>query len=156
MSTENPHLKQILISPDKGQPMISQVNVRAISGQGLEGDRYAQGKGAWSKSREGETIRHVSLIESEAIEGSDFLPEDTRRNLITEGIDLNSLVGQTFQIGEVKLKGVELCEPCQRPSKLSGKSGFAEVFQNRGGLRAEILTEGELNVGDSIEVFSLE
>ncbi len=147
----------IFICPDKGEPMQEFDSVRAIAGRGLEGDRYAEGKGAYSKSKR-VTTRHASLIAIEAIDaanyenGTDFLPSDTRRNIVTSGIDLNSLVGQEFTVGEVSMKGVELCDPCARPSALSGKKGFEPAFQNRGGLRAEVLTDGLIRKGDTFSV----
>ena len=137
----------IFVSPDKGLPMQSVDWVEAAASTGLKGDRYAEGKGAYSNSKR-KTIRQVSLIEMEAIgranaeKGTAFTPRDTRRNILTSGIDLNALVGCKFKIGDVEMLGVELCEPCDRPSNLTGKKGFNEAFQERGGLRAEILTSG--------------
>lgn len=144
----------IYICPDKGQPMQERQHVNAIAGVGLEGDRYAAGKGAWSKARA--TIRHVSLIAIEAIAEANneievpFSPSETRRNLLTEGVNPNVLVGGYFMVGCVKMRGVELCDPCARPSNLAGKPGFEKAYQKRGGLRAEILTSGMISVGDEI------
>ncbi len=132
--------------------MQSADTVQAIAGVGLEGDRYANETGAFSKGK-AEKVRHVTLIESEAIAGSDFLPSETRRNLVTTGVDLNPLVGQEFQVGSVRMRGTELCDPCARPSKLSDKPGFKDSFENKGGLRAEILNDGTIQRGDEIQVF---
>ncbi|MCH7641592.1 sulfurase [Patescibacteria group bacterium] len=146
----------IFVSPDKGFPMQSVDEVEAIAGIGLAEDRYAEGKGAYSNSKR-KTIRQVSLIELEAIGKANaeywtaFSPQDTRRNILTSGIDLNSLVGKDFRVGEVKMRGVELCEPCDRPSKLSKKKGFNEAFQGRGGLRAEVLSSGTIYLSDLVE-----
>ena len=74
---------------------------------------------------------------------------DTRRNLLTQGVPLNHLVGQTFQIGDVLLRGVELCEPCRHLQKLT----FREILKpliHRGGLRAEIGPGGSLQIGMKI------
>lgn len=150
-------LLAIYVCPEKGLPMSSIQQVRAIAGVGLEGDRYALGKGAYSRSAR-VTIRHVSLVSIEAINEANrelefpFLPEETRRNLLTEGIDLNSLVGRMFQIHDVFMHGVELCTPCARPSTLAKKPGFEPAFQERGGLRAEILTTSVITVGNDIFV----
>lgn len=144
----------IYTCPDKGQPMQAKIQVNAIAGIGLEGDRYALGIGAWSKARV--TVRHVSLIAVEAIAAANdeletpFSPWETRRNIVTEGIDLNGLVGKCFTVGGVDMRGVELCDPCARPSKLAGKADFEEAFRERGGLRAEILSSGTISVGDDI------
>lgn len=145
----------IYICLDKGLPMISVNSTTAIAGLGLSEDRYSTGKGAYSKSKI-KKIRHVSLISIEAIEEANrelatpFLPEETRRNILTQGIDLNSLVGKEFTVGVVKMRGTELCDPCKRPSILAGKSDFDSAFENKGGLRAEILSDGEIKVGDEI------
>ena len=146
----------IFVSPDKGFPMQSVDWAEAAVGTGLKGDRYAEGKGAYSHAKR-KTIRQVSLIEMEAIgranaeKGTAFTPLDTRRNILTSGVDLNALVGRKFKIGDVEMLGVELCEPCDRPSNLTGKKGFNEAFQERGGLRAEILTSGIIYSNSTIE-----
>lgn len=153
MAERAPKIDAIYICSDAGLPMESRSEVQAIEGLGLEGDRYASGIGAFSKGKK-EKIRHVSLIESEAIEGTGFSAEQTRRNLITTNIDLNALVGQEFQVGSVRMKGTELCKPCVRPSILSGREGFKDTFDNKGGLRAEILSDGDIKVDDQIHIFS--
>lgn len=82
--------------------------------------------------------------------GTSFSPAETRRNLLTEGVDLNALVGECFMVGAVKMRGVELCDPCARPSNLAGKDGFETAYRKRGGLRAEILTSGVISCGDQV------
>jgi MOSC domain-containing protein YiiM len=64
--------------------------------------------------------------------------------------ELNALVGRDFHIGTVLVRGIELCDPCARPSKLSRKAGFKEAFDGRGGLRVEILSEGAIHLGDPV------
>lgn len=131
--------------------------VRAIAGVGLESDRYALGKGAFSHSKIPK-IRHVTFIGSGAIaranmwSGADFTPAETRRNIITDGIDVNELVDTEFWIGDVGFVGIEPCDPCDRPDKLSGKNGFKESFHDLGGLRAQIVYGGMLAVGQEIIV----
>ena len=145
----------IFISPNEGEPMQELQTVKAIEQLGLEGDRYAGERGAWSKSKR-RVIRQVSLIEQEAIDRANahleipFLPEETRRNIVVSNFSLNDLIGKEFMVGNVRMRGVELCDPCQRPSKLAGKLGFEESFSGFGGLRAEILTTGEIGVGDIV------
>jgi MOSC domain-containing protein YiiM len=147
----------IYTCPDKGQDMCEVQQVQAVTQVGLMGDRYALGRGAWSNSKK-VTIRQVSLIATEAITEANklllvpFLPQETRRNLLTEGIELNGLVGKCFQVGGVAMRGVELCDPCTRPSMLSKKPDFESAFQQRGGLRAEILSDGIISVGSYISL----
>lgn len=144
----------IYISPNKAEPMQSLEQVRALSGVGLEGDRYALGLGTFSKKSL--KIRHVSLVGREAIvaaneaAGTGFTPAETRRNLVTEGVDLNELVDRLFTVGDILMFGVELCDPCSHPSNLSGKPGFKDAFYNRGGLRAQIMSSGLITLGDSV------
>src|SRR6516225_2087700 len=105
----------INIAPDAGAPMQSVDEVRAIPGKGLEGDRYFYQRGTFSKPH---PDREVTLIELEAIEAlkhelSVELPLGaSRRNVVTKAVPLNHLVGREFWIGEVKLRGMKLCEPC--------------------------------------------
>ena len=148
----------LYICSDKGKPMTEVERVNALEGLGLEGDRYALGTGAFSRSKR-ETIRHVSLIAFEAIELANleapepFSPKETRRNIVVIGVDLNKLVGVEFAVGGVRMKGVELCDPCDRPSTLSKKPQFAQAFENRGGLRAAILSSGQIKRDDEVVVF---
>ncbi len=155
-------LLEIQISEDKGLPMQSLSEANVIE-NGIEGDRYAAGKGAFSKSPPPRNIdRHISLIESEAIaavrveKNIDVTFADTRRNLLTIGIQLNDLVGKKFYIGETLVEGVELCDPCGRPGILSGKDDvrqhFKDAFENRGGLRVRVLGTGKIRQGDEIDL----
>ncbi len=134
-------------------------SIKAIQGIGLEGDRYALGTGAYSKSKR-IVIRHVSLIAIEAILEANkttavaFTLDETRRNLVTMGVDVNTLIGKIFGFGgDAVFKGIELCDPCGRPSNLSGKPGFEEAYKDRGGLRAEVLEGGIISVGNPIILF---
>jgi MOSC domain-containing protein YiiM len=127
--------------------------VRAVPGKGLEGDRYFQARGTYSDLPG--PGREVTLIESEAIEAMARDNEITiptgaaRRNIVTRGAPLNHLVGKEFDVGPVRLLGVRLCEPCSHLESLTQK-GLIAGLVHRGGLRAQILTEGDIRVGDPI------
>lgn len=148
------HVVSIHIAVDGARAMTSVDRVRAVPGKGLEGDRYYAGTGTWSK-RPGPD-REVTLIESEAIEamardyGIHIDPGDARRNIVTRGVALAHLVGKEFKVGEVKLKGLRLAEPCGHLESLS-KPGVKEGLVHRGGLRAQVLEEGTIASGDPIE-----
>ena len=126
--------------------------VRAIPGRGLEGDRYFDNKG-----RAPEAKRELTLIEAEAIEALkreldvDYSLSDSRRNVVTRGVPLNHLVGKEFWVGDVKARGIMLCEPCAHLQKLTIKQVLPGLI-HRGGLRAEILTEGTIRVGARVSV----
>lgn len=143
----------IYIAPDPEADIQTTTEVRAIAGQGLEGDRYSDPAKLLPRKRG--KIRHLSLIEIEVLDavlresGLELSPDETRRNILTRGVPLNHLVGQTFLVGEVLLRGTELCEPCVTLEVLTGKK-LIKPLLHRGGLRAEILKSGTIAVGDRI------
>ena len=145
----------IHITPGAAEPAQSVAEVRAVPGQGLAGDRYFNRSGTYS-GKPGPD-REVTLIEVEAIEAlkrdyaSDIDPGASRRNIVTRGIPLNHLVGREFRVGEVTLRGIRLCEPCSHLAQLTSQKVFAGLI-HRGGLRAQILTEGMIRAGDKLEV----
>ena len=156
------HIQAIYIASNAGAPMESKTTVEVQADFGIKGDRYASGMGAFS-DRQPPKIRHISLIASTGIaianlwlEASNealFADSETRRNVVLDGIspsELNSLVGQIFQLGGVSLRGTELCAPCVRPGELVGKSDFLDAFDQRGGIRAEILSSGMISTGDAL------
>jgi MOSC domain-containing protein YiiM len=143
----------IHIADTKESPMRSVEQVRAIPGKGLEGDRYFHASGTYSDSPG--PGREVTLIESEAVEAMARDNEvripagDARRNVVTHGVPLNHLVGQDFSVGAVRFRGIRLCEPCAHLEGLT-RRGVLGGLVHRGGLRAQILTEGTIRVGDSV------
>jgi len=89
-------------------------------------------------------------MEAVASEGEASIgPAATRRNVLTRGIDVNELVGKRFRIGTVECEGVELCEPCTHLESMT-QPGVIKAFVHRGGLNADILTDGEISVGDAV------
>ena len=127
---------------------------QARAGRGLEGDRYAAGAGTFS-SRAGRRPGYdLTLIAAEALDEAaaggpalDFA--GTRRNVLTHGIDVNALVGRRFRIGNVLCEGRRLCEPCVHLDRLSGP-GILRPLIHRGGLRVDVLTDGEIRLGAPI------
>lgn len=134
--------------------MESRNEVRAFAGRGLEGDRYFLRTGKYS-AKEG-ADRELTLIEQETLEALarehdiKFALGDSRRNIVTRGVPLNHLVGRDFKVGGVAARGVRLCEPCGYMEKLT-QPGAKAALVHRGGLRAAILTDGVICVGDQIE-----
>ena len=120
---------------------------------GVEGDRYANGTGTFFKP--GKSGQALTLVEAEALEGLAedhgiaLAPEQTGRNVLTRGVDLNSLVGRRFRVGGVECRGDRLCDPC-RPLERRTERGVLRGLANRGGLRADVLEGGEIAVGDAI------
>ncbi len=144
----------ILIADSPTSQAVSQRSARAIPGFGLEGDRYFCGKGTFSTNPRKPDFE-ITLIQQEHVEtfastsGIAFTPRDARRNLVTVGIDLNSLVGREFRVGSVLIRGVRLCEPCNYLAKRTSPEILRGLL-HKGGLRAQILSEGEIRVGDSL------
>ncbi|MCC2630443.1 MAG: uncharacterized protein K0S38_252 [Candidatus Paceibacter sp.] len=127
----------------------------AIQGQGLEHDRYSEGRGSWNKNNLGK--RQVSVIDIGVFEEANrglaipFVPADTRRNILTEGVDLASLLNVYFMIGPVLMMGRKICKPCPRPSKLSGKKDFHIAFAGiKAGILADVLSSGPIKTHDII------
>ncbi|MGZ6963021.1 MAG: MOSC domain-containing protein [Acidimicrobiia bacterium] len=143
------------ISEAEGGPMTTRDAVRAVAGRGLEGDRYFDGTGTYSE-REGPG-RQVTLIEAEALEAIardqdiDLAPGASRRNVTTRGVPLNHLVGREFTVGEVRMRGIKLCEPCGYLQRTLGIDHLVQALAHRAGLNAEILGDGEIRVGDRVQ-----
>ncbi len=143
-------VEYIYIAPTATAPTLAVNEALAIPGVGLEGDRYALRQGTFFKP---EPDYELTLIEAEAIEALkrdynvELAPGEARRNLVTRGVALNHLVGRDFQIGEVKAHGIRLCEPCDHLQRLTGRH-VIKGLRHRGGLRAQILTQGAIRVGD--------
>lgn len=144
----------IFIAESAGSPAETRESVRAVPGRGLQGDRYFNGTGTFSPHPQRPDFE-VTLIQAEHIEGFAaasgiaFGARDARRNLVTAGVDLNALVGREFRVGEVLIQGIRLCEPC---NYLAGRTS-PEILRgllHKGGLRARILSEGEIRVGDPL------
>ena len=140
-------LVAITTRPARKTPAVTHTTIRAIADQGLEGDHRCQ-PGC-------DPDRQVTLIEAEALElaAADYELEinhaESRRNLLTKNVPLNHLVGRQFQVGEVVLEGVELCEPCTYLEYCLERK-LVDALRHRGGLRAKIIQGGDINVGDAI------
>jgi MOSC domain-containing protein YiiM len=148
-------LEAIYIAPRKAEPTQRMEQAEAVSGRGLQGDRYFLRQGTFTRPEAGGADREVTLIEAEALEALardrdvSLEPGQTRRNLVTSGVPLNHLVGKTFTVGEVVLRGVRLCEPCSHLEKLT-VAGVKQGLVHRGGLRAQVVRGGILRAGDAI------
>jgi MOSC domain-containing protein YiiM len=134
--------------------MESVEEVRAVPGRGLEGDRYYTGCGTFSPEAQKPDFE-LTLIEAEQIahfaagSGLTFTAQDARRNIVTAGVDLNALAGREFHIGNVRVRGLRLCEPCSYLARITTPEVLRGLV-HRGGLRAQILTEGIIRCGDAI------
>ncbi len=146
------HVIEINLASQKGEPTVSHDQAQVVAGQGLAGDRK------WRDLAPNEATvyhRQITLIEQEQVQhfnevyGASMTPAETRRNVVTKGIALNDLVDRQFSVGTVRMRGTMLCEPCKYLQKLTGLP-VVEGYLHRGGLCAEILNDGVINVGDQI------
>jgi MOSC domain-containing protein YiiM len=142
----------IFISTAAGRPMQELAEAQALAGAGLAGDRYVLGTGFYS---DGNTGRQLTLIAAEALEtlarehGVTLTRLECRRNLVTRGIELNGLVGQRFRVGGVLCEGIRLCPPCNHLEELT-RPGLLRGLARSGGLRAHVLNDGVIRVGDVV------
>ena len=142
-------VEAIHISPGTGGTLQALEKVKVRSGVGLEGDRYALGLGYYSQDLK--VSRDLTLVEAEVVEELELAPGETRRNVTTRGVRLNEFLGKRFRVGEILCEGTRLCEPCRHLVDLIGKPVLKPLV-HRGGLRADILEDGEIRVGDRISL----
>jgi hypothetical protein len=136
----------LLVAPEAEAPLARVESVTAVAGRGLEGDRYADGRGTFVGGGRG---YQLTLVEAEALAEADISWEQARRNVVTRGIALNGLVGRRFTVGAVECVGRRLAEPCAHLERLV-RPGILRPLVHRAGLRADILRGGEIVRGDSI------
>ncbi|MQA75175.1 MAG: MOSC domain-containing protein [Solirubrobacterales bacterium] len=141
-------IEAILIAPRAGAAARAVEEARAQAGRGLDGDRHVAGTGTFPSGLPGSAL---TLIEAEVCESFEPPLEagEHRRNVVTRGIDLNALVGHEFRLGAVPCRGMRLCEPCMVVERYASRSVLRPLV-HRGGLRADILADGVLRVGDSV------
>jgi hypothetical protein len=143
-------------APAAEAPMQLMDTAQAHAGRGLEGDRYAAGAGTFSPRAGQRPGYDLTLIAAEVLDdlaaaGHPLDFAGARRNILTRGIDVNALVGRTFRISDVVCQGRRLCEPCVHLDRLSGP-GLLRPLIHRGGLRADILTDGQIRLGAPIRL----
>lgn len=145
-------VESIHVAPAAKAPTQAVHEVEAVPGAGLAGDRYFLKQGTFYKP---EPDFELTLIEAESLEAAareykvTLTPGEARRNVVTRGVPLNHLVGRDFVIGDVKVHGIRLCEPCSHLEGITGAS-VIKALRHRGGLRAQILTQGVIRVGDVV------
>ena len=148
-------IKAIYIADEHGGETRRAAKVELVAGKGIVGDRnYDHSK--WPG-------QNITFIEAEEVAryndsfGQAIEPADVRRNVITEGVRLNDLVGKEFSIGDARFVGVELCEPCADLGAVLAndsisKEGVVKAFVHKGGLRADVLEGGSIGDGMPIVV----
>jgi hypothetical protein len=138
-------VEALVIAPAAEAPVVLVNEALAIVGQGLQGDRYTAGAGTFASGRPGSAL---TLVDAAVLDTFD-LHLDHRRNVVVRGTDLNALVGREFPLGEARCRGRRLCEPCAHLDRLNG-GGVLRPLVHRGGLRADIISDGTVRVGDRL------
>jgi MOSC domain-containing protein YiiM len=143
---------EIFVADAGSEPMRSVERVEAVEG-GLRGDRYCEGTGHYTPF----DVCEVTLIASEDIERIDrdldlsLDAGEHRRNVVTEGVDLQELLDHRFRVGGATLKGTRPRPPCSHVEDLAEQAGVARALgDGRGGICADVLDPGPVGVGDEI------
>jgi hypothetical protein len=143
-------IEAIYVASEAGAPPRALAEARALAERGLEGDRHVVGKGTFPSGLPGSAL---TLIEAEVCES--FSPPlaaaEHRRNVVTRAIDLNRLVGHEVVLGNVRCRGMRLCEPCMVLERYASRP-VLRALVHRGGLRADVLQDGDLCLGDTVAV----
>ena len=140
----------IYIKPAPGELPRPVDEVKAMAGAGLDGDPYAA-EGTTNEPGKGYQLTLISREELEEIaaEGVTLRPGQSRRQIETRGIDLKSLIGKRFRVGDVECQGIRICAPCQKLQNMTGKPVLL-ALKGRGGLRADIVSTGVIRLGDPV------
>lgn len=142
-------VRAICICAIAGEPMREVLEVEAVASHGLTGDRYSAGEGSFNRGKQGD--RQVTFMNAIFFKESGFEFRDSRRNIFVEGVELMWLIGREFQVSTARFRGIKYCDPCQRPSKLAGKTkSFRDTFLDRGGLLAEVIETGLIKIDDAV------
>jgi hypothetical protein len=140
-------VEAIVIAPGAEAPTASVERAVARAGRGLEGDRYHDRCGTFTDVNG--RGHDLTLVAAEELDALGLTPEEARRNVVTRGVDVNALVGRRFSIGGVACFGQRLCEPCAHLERLT-RPGTLRALIHRGGLRVDVLGDGEIRAGDPV------
>jgi MOSC domain-containing protein YiiM len=150
-------LREIWRTPAAAAPMQRVPSATLLAGVGLAGDRYALGGGTWAQYPDLE--KQLTLIDADEVAavaretGSALVPGDTRRNLVTTGVELPALVGGWFAVGDALLFGTKRCPPCTHLERLTGIR-LVKAMVHRGGINAAVFVGGPVREGDVVRAVS--
>jgi MOSC domain-containing protein YiiM len=130
--------------PAGNHPTVEVAEIECVAGRGIKGDRFFDFKENY-KGQVTFFSQEIFTAMCTALKITGKSPGDSRRNIVIEGGDLNSLVGQKFEIQGVKFFGTAECSPCHWMDKAFAP-GAEKFLKFRGGLRAQILSDGMLRV----------
>ena len=140
------------ITSNNNQPINEVNSIEVLANKGIVGDRHFHDFN--------DPYNQLSLIESENIDeynirfGLNIPYTDFRRNVVTKGIQLNDLIGKKLKVGNVELEAIDLCRPCRHLTEMLDQKNILKEFMRKGGLRCQILSSSNINIGDKIEILS--
>ena len=142
---------QVFVAKKSADVPVSVRSATLQAGRGIVGDRY------FDKDIDAQVTLVCADVIAQVNEETEWSlkPEETRRNIVTRGVDLNQWETARFRIGDVVLEGVELCEPCATLGKILANEARApadvvKTLTNRAGLRARVVMGGEIQPGDEV------
>jgi MOSC domain-containing protein YiiM len=142
-------VEDLVIAEERSGAARSVAEATLVPDRGLVGDRYWSGEGTFASGRPGSALTLVAAEVLDELRAERGGPVDHRRNVVVRGTDLNALVGREFRLGGVLCRGRRLCEPCAHLDRLNG-GALLRPMVHRGGLRADILEEGDVRVGEAL------
>ena len=151
-------IRQIFISPGHNfvghhgrapdtHPLVEVARIECVAGRGIRGDRYFD----FQENYKGQITFFSSEVFENLSRNFELFDKSAgvlRRNVIVSGIDLNELIGEEFVIQGVRFRGTMHCKPCYWLDQ-AFTGGTEQFLENNGGLRAQILTDGTIAVGDA-------
>ena len=155
----NPTVENIFITKTRREQPHEIEAAKLEAGKGIVGDRYHERALEFLAVGDQVPSNHISVISKEELAG--FLERnnaeidyaDFRRNVLTSGIDLRELIGRQFKLGSALCQGIEDCDPCVFLAATVHRSVLPEL-KEKAGLRAIILEDGDLKIGDTITLIS--
>ena len=141
---------KIGVTKNHNQEIIEVNEISLIADKGIVGDRHFRDYN--------DPFNQLSIIESENIDEYNFknklnIPHlNFRRNIVTKGIRLNDLVEKRIKIGSVNLEVIDLCRPCRHLSEKLERNDIIKEFLRKGGIRCQIINNGEISLGDQIKI----
>lgn len=155
MSSVLIRIKELYISPGHNffghhglsagtHPLIRCEEINCLAGRGIEGDRFLD----YKKNYKGQITFFASEIFevlAATLHMSNLSASVLRRNVLTAGIDLNTLIGRQFEIQGIQFIGHSECSPCHWMDQAFAP-GTEQLLKGHGGLRAQILTGGTLRI----------
>ncbi len=148
-------VEKIYLASQAQVPIESVDSAELIPSKGIVGDRYYFRTGTFSDKSDMRPDSELTLIESEEILAFNqttklnYSSDAFRRSIVTKDIRLEELIGKSFFIGEVELKGIRFCEPCAHLAGILGNEIMTHMI-HKTGIRAQILKQGTIKVSDAI------